>query len=370
MIQYFGFFLTSGGVLKFFMICSIFIQTDKFIKAEENVIPAVKSITDIHCHVAGLGYGNSGCFISEKMQKNFRFYFFLKSFQVTSEELMQFGDSLIVDKISRKVEESLYVKNAVLLAMDGRIREGDLDRKNTEYYVPNEYIVEQVRIHDNLLFGASINPYRPDAIERLRRVKKQGAVLLKWIPSIMGIDLSDPKIIPFYETLREIKLPLLCHTGKEDAFSSSDESLNDPRKLSLPLSLGVTVIAAHIGTTGKTEDEENFYRLLPLFKQYKTLYADISSLTLINKMGWLTESLKIDFLKGRLAYGTDYPLLYFPMVSPWFHLKYLSIGQIQKVAAIDNPWDRDVFLKKELGVSADVFKLGTDLLSLPQETSE
>lgn len=335
--------------------------------AEEDFLPSVKSITDIHCHIAGLGYGNSGCFISQKLQKSFKFYFFLRFFQVSAEELAQFGDSLVAEKISKNIEESVYIKNAVLLAMDGRVKKGELDRENSEFYVPNKFVLEQTRLHKNLLFGASINPYRFDAIERLHWAKKQGAVLLKWIPSIMEIDLSDPKLIPFYQALKAMQMPLLCHTGKEDAFLSSNESLNDPQKLILPLSLGVTVIASHIGTTGKTEGEDNFYRLIPLFRRYKNLYADISSLTLVNKIGWLSEALTIRYLKGRLIYGTDWPLLYFPMVSPWFHYKYLSIRQIRRVGAISNPWDRDFKLKEELGVTPEIFKLGGELLSLPQE---
>ena len=39
-----------------------------------NLNPGLgKSIVDIHVHVAGLGYGNSGSFINEDMRNNFRF---------------------------------------------------------------------------------------------------------------------------------------------------------------------------------------------------------------------------------------------------------------------------------------------------------
>jgi len=65
----------------------------------------------------------------------------------------------------------------------------------------------------------------------------------------MDIDPADPRLIPFYKKLVELKLPLLSHTGKEKSFSRSDEEWGDPEKLRLPLSLGVTVVAAHIASS-------------------------------------------------------------------------------------------------------------------------
>lgn len=44
------------------------------LNAVEITVPPVKSVTDIHCHIAGLGYGNTDCFISEKLQKNYNFF--------------------------------------------------------------------------------------------------------------------------------------------------------------------------------------------------------------------------------------------------------------------------------------------------------
>ena len=46
---------------------------------------------------------------------------------------------------------------------------GNLDPARTEFYVPNEFVAALAARHTNLLFGASINPYRPDALARLDR---------------------------------------------------------------------------------------------------------------------------------------------------------------------------------------------------------
>ena len=50
------------------------------------------NIIDWHVHVAGLGHGESGNFINEKMYNNYRFKFFLKWMNVTEEELEKRGE--------------------------------------------------------------------------------------------------------------------------------------------------------------------------------------------------------------------------------------------------------------------------------------
>jgi predicted TIM-barrel fold metal-dependent hydrolase len=211
------------------------------------------------------------------------------------------------------------------------------------------------------LFAASINPYRKDAIERLVQAKAQGAVLVKWIPSIMYIDPADPAIIPFYQKMAELNMPLLTHTGMEKSFSHAKDELSDPHRLELPLSLGVNVIAAHIATTGESDGEDNFARVLPMFKQYPNLYGDISSLTQINKLGYVKKVLAHPELDGRLIYGTDWPLQFFPLISPWYHLDEINISQALAISKIHNQWDRDVALKIGMGLDKKVFLNGNDL---------
>jgi len=58
--------------------------------------------------------------------------------------------------------------------------------------VPNEFVAEMAARHTNLLFGASVNPYRRDALARLEWAKAHGAVLGNGSPPIMEIDPADP----------------------------------------------------------------------------------------------------------------------------------------------------------------------------------
>ena len=333
-------------------------------KLAENrkLLPETKSIVDFHVHVAGLGYGNSGCFINKEMRENFRFPLYLRAMGVSLEELEQHGDRILFDKVTKNIQDSKSISHAVILAMDGVINQhGEIDKELTQIYVPNDYVYQEVNKTKNLLFGASVNPNRPDAIERLEKVAKQGAVLIKWIPSIMDIDPSDKKLTAFYQKMAELNLPLLTHTGMEKSFSTAKDELADPKRLELPLSLGVKVIAAHIATTGHSHGEDNFERILPMFAQYPNLYADISSLTQINKLEFMNKVLEQPILKGRLLYGTDWPLQFFPLVSPWFHLDLISFKQAWQVQKMDNQWDRDVALKMAMGVDDSVFSLGNEL---------
>ena len=185
--------------------------------SKQDLLPFTsKEIVDFHVHVAGLGYGNSGCFINEAMRDNFRFRFYLKAMKTSLEELEKEGDQIVFKHISDAIDESKVVDKAVILALDGVVNEqGELDKAQTQIYVPNEYVYQQTQRYPHLLYAASINPYRKDAIARLETAKLQGAVLIKWLPSIMYIDPADPKLVPFYQKMVELNIPLLTHTGME-----------------------------------------------------------------------------------------------------------------------------------------------------------
>ena len=319
---------------------------------------------DMHVHIAGIGAGGSGCFVSDEMSGNIRFPFFLSAMGVSVAELEAAGDALLVERLAQRVRESRRIGQVVVLALDGVIgADRELDRTQTVIYVPNEYVATQSARFDELLFGASINPYRADAVERLDRAHAQGAVLVKWIPAIMYIDPADQEIVPFYRRLIELNMPLLSHAGQERSFPNARDEFSDPLKLELPLKMGVTVIAAHIGTTGEYGGQSSYERILPLFERYQNLYSEISSLTQINKLGYLVKALKVAGLQERLLYGSDWPLQMSVLVHPLYHLPHLSIGEARAIANIDNVWDRDVVLKETLGVPEGIFLRSRELLS-------
>jgi hypothetical protein len=318
--------------------------------------PAGK-LLDVHCHTAGIGAGGSGCFISREMEASWKLDVYLRSFGTSREELEAHGDAIVLRRISQQLARSRHVGKAIILAMDGVLDErGELDRAATEVFVPNEFVARETAKTPNLLFGASIHPLRPDALERLSWAKANGAKLVKWIPSVMRFDPADPRIEPFYRKLVELRLPLLTHTGQERSFTDARDELCDPERLRLPLSLGVTVIAAHIASTGDNAGERDTDRLARMMRRYPNLYSEISSLTQINKLGYLEEALTRPAWQGRLLYGSDFPLINTPLVSAYYYPLQLPFRTQRAIAAIENPWDRDIALKQALGVPRDVFE--------------
>lgn len=322
------------------------------------------NIIDIHCHTAGIGAGGSGCFVSPAMQRSWKYHMFLRAFGVTGKELQQEGDSLIIKRLSESLSQSKFVNAAVILAMDGIInKDGELDRDRTEIYIPNDFVAVETAKYPNLLFGASINPYRHDAMQRLEKAATDGAVLIKWLPSIQHIDPADKRLIPFYMRVKELGLPLLTHTGTEESFTWAHNQLADPERLRLPLSLGVTVIAAHAASNGRNDDQCNFERFIALCREYDNLLADISALTQVNRLGHLRRVLKHEQLHGRLLYGTDMPILRTGITCPVFHAYCISPLKLIKILAEKNPWDRDVSLKMALGVTSKMLSRSGEIIN-------
>ena len=323
-------------------------------------------ILDMHCHVAGIGAGGSGCFVSRELRNNFRFNIYMKAFGVTLAEVEEQGDQLLMERLAKGIEESKRVGAAIVLAMDGVVdANGRLDRARTEFYIPNEFVAAETAKHPNLYFGASINPHRPDALERLQWAGDNGALLVKWLPSVQFIDPADPALEPFYRKMVALDLPLLTHAGQERSFTHAKDELADPVRLKLPLSLGVKLIVAHAASTGENEGQEDIDRLIGMLDDYPNLYTDISSMTQVNKLGYLRQAITEERLEKRLLYGSDFPLINTMAVSPWVYPLNLTRKQMQSISAIGNPWDRDVALKEALGVPPDVMSRSAGFFSIP-----
>ena len=45
-------------------------------------------IIDLHCHVAGIGAGDSGCFVSAALRNSWRYRIYLKAFGFSQAELL------------------------------------------------------------------------------------------------------------------------------------------------------------------------------------------------------------------------------------------------------------------------------------------
>ncbi|MFK7909327.1 MAG: amidohydrolase family protein [Akkermansiaceae bacterium] len=324
-----------------------------------------EGILDMHCHTAGFGAGGSGAKVSNNMRKSWKFGLYLRIFGTSESEVSEKGDEVVMDVIEKSIADSKYVDDVVILAMDAPYdAEGELLGDELEVYVPNRFVGEEVKSRKGLHFGASVHPNRSDALEELEWSKANGAVFVKWLPNIQGINPSDERYRAYYEKLVELDLPLLTHVGDEDSFSKTDNALGDPRLLKLPLECGVRVIAAHVASSGERDGVENIERLLEMMPSFSNLYADISTLTQANRCKYLPQVLNDERLKGRLMYGTDYPLTNTPLVTALQYPLRLTVREMVKIVLTKNSWDRDVMLKAALGCPREVFELSRSFLKL------
>ena len=124
------------------------------------------------------------------------------------------------------------------------------------------------------------------------------------------------------------------------------------------------IIAAHVASSGEREGVENIERLLEMMPEFPNLYADISTLTQMNRSRYLPQVLSDERLKGRLMYGTDYPLTNTPLVTALQFPLRLTIREMADIMLTKNSWDRDVKLKAALGCPKEVFELSRSLLKL------
>jgi len=329
----------------------LFGQTELSSAAKDMIAKyKVPDLIDYHVHVLGLGNG-SDCTVHPKTWT----WNYLKTWSLMRASGISKGDPDVkyLENLSK-----IIPGKAVLLAFDKWYnKNGTVNVDKTTFCVTNDYVINHLKINTNFLFGCSVNPYRPDALEELQKCKRNGAVLCKWLPNAMGIDPSDPQCIPFYLKLVELGMPLLSHTGHEHSVNVGYtlDSLGRASKLQLALDNEVTVIAAHASSCSS---EEEFTEFCDLYKKYKNLYADISAVTFLTRVKRLRRILELN--PDKLVYGSDYPLPSVFQLTSLYQLcwngfiKWKDIGTLREIW-YHNALVFDYILKRCIGFDKAIF---------------
>jgi uncharacterized protein len=319
--------------------------------------PLSKTLIDCHAHLAALPDGDNDCFISPKMLKSPLFRFLLWKHKLSPDQPRE-ANQKYVDDLLIELRDSRHVQQAVLLGMDGAYdKTGRLDHAQTDFLISNDYVLKISKAYpQEFLAGASINPQRRDAIDEVHRVADAGAVLVKVLPNAQQFNPADLRYKAFYRALAERKLPFLSHVGYEFSLIGKDQSLGDPDRLQLALDEGTTVIAAHACSYGLMVYEKFLPTIMRLSKQYPRFYADISALTLPNRLAMLLKLRRYPEIHERLLFGTDYPL-------PVFHLAAwgrVALGRLRDMIRTQNRFDRQVVVCRGLGIG---FRSFSELLA-------
>jgi hypothetical protein len=147
-------------------------------------------------------------------------------------------------------------------------------------------------------------------------------------------------------------MALLAHTGGEFTLPQTNPEFADPRRLSLPLEQGVTVIAAHAAGRSGLWDPDWTVHLEAMTKRFPNLYCDNSALCSPNR--WRTIAALLEGpLRDRVIHGSDYPV---PTggLGPWIG-GLLPLDAWRASTHLSNPFARDAFLKSALGFAPETF---------------
>ena len=264
---------------------------------------------DLHVHLAATGA--HGARISPRFRRSLSFRFLARSLELPSGSDVALNEAY-ADGLLAAAETARESDRFVVLALDRPYSEVGLPLE-PDLHVPDTVVAALCARSKKLLLGASVHPYRADALEALDDAKAQGAVLIKWLPNSQAIDPASRLCLPFFKRLRELGLPLLCHTGDEHTIPVRGQNLGDPRRLEPALDAGVTVIAAHAGTRGGFGPQLYLGSMVDLCNRQPGLFLECSGCCTPGRYGALRDLLRIPGLRERWVFGSDYPV---PIVWP------------------------------------------------------
>lgn len=166
------------------------------------------------------------------------------------------------------------------------------------------------RHNDVLIPFGSVDPHRPDAVDQaVRLVEESGVMGFKFHPSVQGFDPSDERYYPLYESIQELGVPALFHTGQNGIGAGLPGGHGIKLAYSNPLLLDAVaadfprlqVILAHPSVPWQEEANA-------IATHKSNVWIDLS--------GWspkyFPESLvraTNRFFGDRVLFGSDYPLL-------------------------------------------------------------
>jgi predicted TIM-barrel fold metal-dependent hydrolase len=243
-------------------------------------------------------------------------------------------DSSYVDRLTTLLSVMPTGFKVLLFAFDWyHDSQGRAVKDQSLFHIPNRYAAKIAHAQPTFFeWAASIHPYRADCVDALQQAHAQGARAIKWLPSAMGIDPLSKQCDRFYQAIADLHLPIICHTGRENAVQGGNQDFGNPLRLRRALDAGVKLVLAHCASDGEDVDLDQgtaaprvksydlFARLMDESRYKSLLYADISAIALRNHAWVIPFLLARTEWHPRLLNGSDYPL---PGILPLFDLETL-----------------------------------------------
>ena len=322
---------------------------------------------DMHVHVVGNGTGGTGCRLDVRGWHRPMAAMMVRHIGLPPRAMKGDLDRLYIERLLELVRGSSLGAVVILAQDEVHDEHGNVMEGVGSFYVPNSYVLGLARKHPELLAAVSIHPARPDALEELDRCLADGAVMMKCLPNCQNFNCSDRRYTKFWERMAEAGLPLLAHTGGEHTLPVVCKEYSDPRKLTLPLEIGVNVIAAHCGTKSGLTDPEYFHIFAEMTRQYPNLYGDNSAFNVPIRGRHVPECVR-EPLASRMVHGSDYPV---PVHGHFAWLKgFIEWKDFRQWEKNPNILERDYQFKRAMGFPAESFTRINRLLRQPSYASK
>lgn len=359
----------------------------------------IKQIIDMHCHTIThqdpAKNKNITGFMSKRLINNWQIKLCKKLLGIKSNDPEIAGEEY-VEKMIESIDAS-SLDHVVVLALDGAYdRHGILDLNNTVWHVSNDFIFDLAKRSPKILPGCSINPLRRDWRDELDKCLEQGAVLIKWLPSVMGfspdgigvmyeLDKINKNIMDFYKAIHKTNLPILSHAGFEFTLPEIEKLYAFFGFLQVPLAGGIKVIFPHFaGGRPFYDSEENFQNVLMMLERYPdNIWFDCSGMNSIVRKHRFSKAVKNKEIMARTIYGTDYPVpsegfTFLPELKEkdiWTLFREFFLRQTAEKKEKDlwelfcdtkNFFDKDVLIKYAMGLRSEHFGRGYEVIDFKQ----
>ena len=170
--------------------------------------------------------------------------------------------------------------------------------------VPNEYVSAYAETQPDKLIGfASVDPNRPDALDRLTfAVEELGLRGLKVGPIYQHFDPTSPSALELFRRAEELRLPVLCHQGTTFV---SDAPLRWARPFLIDdVARHCPELKLFIAHLGHPWCEET----MAVIRKHANLYADVSALHTRPVQLYMALRSALEYrATDKLLFGSDFP---------------------------------------------------------------
>lgn len=214
-----------------------------------------------------------------------------------------FGKALDVKSVEAMADEyRAQAVHGILLAWDA---ETFTERPP----VSNAMVADIARRFPDCFTGfASVDPHRPDALDRIREAHDLGLKGLKLHPTLQGFDPADDQWDPYFRTAAELGLGIISHSGTSGVGARQPGGQGLRLDFCQPIKLDrwaaryptLRLMLAHAGWPWHLD-------ALAMALHKTNVFIDIS--------GWKYKYLPPEVLRemrtrlaGQFCFGTDYPM--------------------------------------------------------------